>query len=290
MGTWTADDAGASRTSEAGQKDSDGEVRTDTLHLNVPADRLGLRLTMSMAANADAAKIKLLTVCFANTSSSLDSGGGDAKAYGMTVSVPEFSQMPYEHGQAQMPLGTPASVLDWVQTVRGTQFCSPTSLSMVLDYWSEKDSTADTSVPRAIAGVYDEAYEGTGNWAFNAAYAGSFEGMRAYVTRISSIGDLEGWIAAGIPVICSVSYHLLEGKPANGPDGHLVVLVGFTASGDPVFNDPGRSEAVRQVCKRADFLAAWGNSRHTVYLVYPEGSAVPASRFGQWLGTGPAGR
>jgi hypothetical protein len=103
----------------------------------------------------------------------------------------------------------------------------------------------------------------------------------AYVSRLSGIRDLEQWIEVGVPVGCSVDYTLLQGK--TGPKaGHLVVLIGFTETGDPVFNDPGWSKQVRQTYKRADFERAWVSSNRTVYLVYPKVMKTPAGG-GAWL-------
>jgi hypothetical protein len=87
-----------------------------------------------------------------------------------------------------------------------------------------------------------------------------------------------------VPVAISVAYNLLQGngKPAGG-DGHLLILVGFNAEGDPVFNDPGWSKQIRQTYKRANFERAWAASGRTVYLVYPEGRKLPKAADGCWI-------
>ncbi|MEQ1935977.1 MAG: C39 family peptidase, partial [Fimbriimonadaceae bacterium] len=126
-------------------------------------------------------------------------------------------------------------------------------------------------------------WDGTGNWAFNTAFAGSVPGIRAYVARLWNIEQLESWIAREIPVVCSVSYDLLKGKGQKGKsDGHLVVLVGFTAEGNPVFNDPGRN-AVRMTYNRQDFELAWRSSGNTCYMIYPKLYAPPENRERCWV-------
>jgi hypothetical protein len=55
----------------------------------------------------------------------------------------------------------------------------------------------------------------------------------------------------------------------------LVVLVGFTAEGDPIFNDPAKRDEVRRTYKRANFEKAWLYSDRAVYLVYPDGTRLP---------------
>jgi hypothetical protein len=154
---------------------------------------------------------------------------------------------------------------------------------MLLSFWSAQLGRRDLDhdVPEVAAGVDDPNWPGTGNWPFNMAFASTHPGMRAYVGRFSDISELEDWIDAGIPVAVSVSYGLLRGKTERG-NGHLVVCIGFTEEGDPVFNDPGRSQ-VRQIYKRADLARAWAESERTVYLVYPEGTKTPKDRYGHWI-------
>ena len=63
------------------------------------------------------------------------------------------------------------------------------------------------------------------------------------------------FVAAGIPLVASVSWGAgeLTGAPVSSSNGHLLVIVGFTADGDPVVNDPAAKTAggVRRVYDRA---------------------------------------
>jgi hypothetical protein len=97
---------------------------------------------------------------------------------------------------------------------------------------------------------------------------------------------LETWIAAGIPVIISAPWHLLQpGRPDTGA-GHLTVCIGFTETGDVVINDPAtnlqKGQHVRHIYTRENVINAWSKSKNTVYLVYPESTAVPADPFRHW--------
>jgi hypothetical protein len=134
--------------------------------------------------------------------------------------------------------------------------------------------------------VHDPEWPGTGNWAFNTAFAGGFPGLRAYVTRLSDVSELEDWVLAGVPLAVSVSYNLLRGEPREREDGHLVVVRGFTAAGDVVVNDPGTSREIRRVFARPNLARAWAASGHTVYVVHPVDQALPADRFGHWWSAG----
>ena len=138
--------------------------------------------------------------------------------------------------------------------------------------------------------VRDPNWPGTGNWPFNTAYAGSFSGLRACVTRFSDVSELEDWIARGIPVIVSVAYTVLKGAPPRaGPDGHIIVCVGFTQDGDVIVNDPGTRQQIRRVFPRQNLVKAWAQSHNVVYLIYPEASRLPPDRFGHWTVQEPTG-
>ena len=262
LGHWAADTAEQRRESVRGQKDEDGDVQTDTLVLKRPANRLQLRITFLGSNTRDVAKLKFLCLSFLNTKTPLPSRSPDRSAWGRTLAVPERSQLAYPGGR------------DW---------CSPTSVSMVMAYWAHvlKRPALDLEVPEVAAGVHDRNWPGTGNWPFNTAFVGSLPGMRAYVARLGDVADLETLVAAGVPSIASVSFDLLHGREQDQGNGHLVVCVGFTDHGDVVVNDPwarlDAGEKVRRVIPRQNFEKAWMRSRRTVYVIHPETWRAPQS-------------
>ncbi|MDW8308810.1 MAG: C39 family peptidase [Verrucomicrobiales bacterium] len=261
LGVWSADAKRHPRESVPGQKDADGDVDTDTLMLREPAERFQLRLTLG-GESAARPRIKFLGVCLTDTGARPAPLPPVRAARGKTLPVPERSQMLYENGDV---------------------LCSPTTLSMLLAWWSERLGRPELNrdVPEVAAGVFDPKWGGTGNWVFNTAYAGAFEGLRAYTARLSDVAELEAWIARGIPVGLSLCYNRLRGR-GNEPSGHLVVCVGFTQNGDVVVNDPGTRRNVRKTFPRANLIHAWAYKHNTVYLVYPPGARLPTDRFGHW--------
>lgn len=247
LARWSLGESGMS--SIKGQKDADGEVETDILKLRAKATGIQLRFRL-----AGELSLKRWSVSLRDSSAS-SSSSSHRTAWGKLIDVPQRSQMSYPNGNV---------------------LCSPTSVSMILAHWSKvrERPDLDRDVPEVQKGVYDPEWPGTGNWSFNVAFAGSIPGMRALAARLSGISELEKWISRGVPIATSVSYDLLKGKGKKGPDdGHLVVLVGFSADGEPLFNDPGRGSQVRQTYRRADFLAAWAASGNTVYLITPDDDA-----------------
>jgi Peptidase_C39 like family len=255
MGRWSANPVGGLRTSVNDQRDNFGRVETDTLVLAKPARKAQVRITLRGGADG----LKFLAASFANTHTATEERRSDQSAWGRTLEVPVRSQADYPEGV--------------------TKWCSPTSTTMLLAYWARelRRPELEFDVRATVAGVFDPGWDGTGNWAFNMAFAGAQPELRACVARLTDVTELEAWTARGFPAAVSVSYAMLKGgpRPESG-DGHLVVVCGFTAEGDVVVNDPGvRRERVRRVFPRADFVRAWERSHRTVYLVWPEGRAAP---------------
>lgn len=265
MGLWSDDTTHFPRESVRRQRDQDGSVKMDTLVLSNAVRKLQLRITAGGAGAQ--AMLKFLGLSFCNSTVPATALAPNRAAWGKVLEVPERRQAEYEGGGG---------------------WCSPTSLSMVLAYWSEQLHRPEWNhtVPETAQAISDGSRGDTGNWPFNTAYAGRYPGMRAYVTRLGDVAELEDWIAAGIPVIISVSSYLTNDR-TNGPDnGHLIVCVGFTDKGDVVVNDPGvsvrRNVRARRVYAREKVANAWKKSKNAVYLIYPESAKVPVNRFGHW--------
>lgn len=263
MGLWSEDTNQFPRESVEGQVDSDGVVWTDTLRLNALSYKAQLRITLASSGGNTKNNLKFLGVSFSNTKLRMSSQASRLTA-GHELKVIERSQNVYP---------------------RGSVLCSPTSMSMVLHYWSEQLNRPelDLDVPVIAEAVYDPVLDGTGNWSFNTAFAGQFPGMRAYVTRLNNLTEVEEWTARGVPVVLSVQWHLLKSGRRSSQSGHLVVCTGFTPEGDVIIHDPKTQPGntrVRQIYKRKNVAKAWwSKSRNAVYLIYPESLNFQEERF-----------
>jgi hypothetical protein len=175
----------------------------------------------------------------------------------------------------------------------GEAWCSPTSTSMVVSYWSQKTGTnydptpaeyswvtdalglshVDPWVDYTARAVYDYHYNGAGNWPFNAAYAAS-RGLVGDVTALHSLSEAEPYIRAGVPLVASVAWepNKLEGA-IKSTNGHLMVIGGFTANGTKVIAyDPAsdNDSLVRHEYDREQFEKAWiPASGGIVYVIRP---------------------
>lgn len=257
MGFWSA----AERHSVKDQADDFATVATDTIMMKRPGGKAQARITVSGGKVDD---LKYFSFCFADTKTKPEPLPANKKAWGKVVDVGVRSQLDYPEG--------------------AKNWCSPTSYSMILDYWSHKLDRPELSmpVPEVAHRVFDPMWPGTGNWPFNTALGGNFPGLRSYVTRLTDVSELEDWIEAGIPVATSVSYNRLKGLGKPG-SGHLIVCVGFDKDGDIIVNDPGtRKDNVRRTFSRALFREAWADSDNTVYIVHPEDAKIPTAKMSHW--------
>jgi hypothetical protein len=266
LGNWSPDNETFPRTSVRGQRDGISRVDTDTLALTQLAGAAQIRVTLG-GANGARPDLKFLGASFANTQVPPAVRPPHSAAWGKIIATPERSQHGYPGAKG---------------------WCSPASLSMLLAYWSEilNRPEMNLTVSQVAAMVYDDDFAGTGNWPFNAAFAGSFPRMRSFVARFDDLSEVEDWIAAGIPVVLSTRWDWLQsGRPIDS-EGHLIVCIGFTQTGDVVVNDPAahleRGQSVRHIYQREAVARAWTKSHQAVYLVYPENAKIPENRYGHW--------
>ncbi|GAA3800138.1 peptidase C39 family protein [Sphaerisporangium flaviroseum] len=283
MGRWAYGEADIQRTSLAGQSDADGTVSVDTFvaaagkAITAYQLRVTLHRTPGSTVTPRVRTLGAMASAVPERKTVPVSPGG--RAWGTELNVPRRSQNVHQGHYPEWDGG-------------GEAWCSPTSTTMVLGYWDKWPSAQDTSwvdpsdpdpeVDYAARYTYDHAYEGAGNWPFNTAYAGRY-GLDGFVTRLRSLTELERLIAAGIPVVTSQSFKASE-LPGAGysTNGHLMVVIGFTATGDVIANDPASpsNDAVRRVYPRANFENVWlrsSSSGGIAYVIRPPGHALPAT-------------
>ncbi|HSH79209.1 MAG TPA: peptidase C39 family protein [Herpetosiphonaceae bacterium] len=269
LGVWASETGTVQRHYVNAQGDADGFVAVDTLVLNgkkappATAFQLKVRLFQDRDRVANSSVVPTVHAMSVATSTTAVKPStlvpGNPALWNRYLEVPECSQMVYPDG--------------------GEVWCSPTSTSMVLGYWQNATGACEPRVRAAVNGVYDWLYDGHGNWPFNTAYVAE-QGFEAYVARFTSMAQAERWIAKGVPVVISFAWKKssLEGAAIPSSNGHLAVLVGFDAEGNPIVNDPAAaSDAdVQRTYNRAELESLWlEHSGGTVYLIYPQEHVVP---------------
>ena len=143
-------------------------------------------------------------------------------------------------------------------------WCTPAALAMLLAY---RDYPID--VPIVAREVFDARYGGTGNWAFNVAFAGTL-GFRAAVIHLRDLAHAHAFLVDDIPLALSIAWHTgaLPGAPLGASDGHLLVLRGIDENGDAVVNDPALP-GIATTYPRAAFERAWLGHGGIAFAIVP---------------------
>ena len=262
IGNYAFFDTDIVRTSVSPSAKPYGQVDTDTF-LTYPGFTIyayRLRVTLCRAPGTDASprvwQLAMLASAIPPRQTVSASALGTASRGGIELSVPQYSQHMHDGQHEQYDGG-------------GKSWCSPTSTQMVTDYWGmhpREEELAwlspdyqDPQVAYAARHTYDHRYQGTGNWAFNIAYASHF-GLDATIVQLPSMEHLERLVAQGIPVVTAQAFDEEEISGASYQTaGHLWVVTGFAKEGDVIVNDPASpsNPQVRQVFDRGQFENVW---------------------------------
>lgn len=240
-----------------------GRVSIDTLKLDKPADHYQARITLvSFDIDAKFARpaVRRLSVCYSGV-------------------VTDEKKREKILKDITAPMTQPSVADDWVRDLqvpfRGQGdsknpkairklICSPTSTSMVLQYYGIDRPTLENA-----AAIYDPQYDMYGNWGRAVARAGEL-GLDGYLDRFRSWDKVHRLIARGVPVIASIRYRKgeVKGLLLDSTKGHLIVIRGFRPDGNVIVNDPGRKDQGNGVIYPADELAkAWFNHGGVGYVI-----------------------
>jgi hypothetical protein len=278
MQIWASGDGDIHRTSVRGQGTSDGFIAIDTFIRDKKAPALdSYRLKVTLYRKAGSSATPSVRFLGAMTSAAFTYDTPSAFTGGFVdLEVPTLSQEVHAGHYPEYDGG-------------GEAWCSPTSTAMVLGFWNSGPTAAqlaafpgaahvDGQVDYAARYVYDWNYRGAGNWPNNTAYAATF-GLNGFVTRLRSLSEAQLFIEAGIPLVASINGRL-PGFTFGKTNGHLLVIRGFTATGDVITNDPAvfTDAEANKTYGRKDFEDVWlGGSAGIVYVIYPTSKTLPAT-------------
>ncbi|MFC7221100.1 peptidase C39 family protein [Streptomyces polyrhachis] len=267
MGRWAGGDADIKRTSLDGQGDGRSSVWTDTLAVDDAATGLRLasyqlRLTLHRRAGSGATPTVWRVGAMGSDVPDRFEVPATTAGVARELLVPRYSQTIHQGDYKEYDGG-------------GEAWCSPSSTEMIVEYWGrgptaedlawvdlqKKKKHQDPQVDHAARFTFDYQYSGCGNWPFNTAYAATYREMNGVVTRLNSLTEAEALVGAGIPLITSQSFTESELTGAGyGTSGHLMTVIGFTAEGDVIANDPANSPTdadVRKVYRRREWENIW---------------------------------
>ncbi|MEV6525708.1 C39 family peptidase [Longispora sp. NPDC051575] len=278
LARWSGDDSTVHPTSVPGQREATGRVSTDAWLAADGNEGLAWRLRVTLLRPAGTALSPTLGYLGAMVSALPAEPAGPSvpgPTVGRVLDVPSYSQRLHAGQYPHWDGG-------------GDSWCSPTSTSMVMRYWTDgpyehefawvEPDYVDRHVHHAVRHCFDYSYDGAGNWSFNTAYAARY-GLDAFVTRLRDLTEAEEFVAAGIPLVASIRVVAGELDGAGyTASGHLLVIAGFTAGGDVVCHDPAApdSASVRRVYRRAQLERAWlGASGGIVYVIHRPDAPLP---------------
>lgn len=286
LGHWSSGDAVVHRATVPGQSDEHGHVDADTFTAGargVAAYQLGAVLAREEGSATGVALRSVQAVASQVPEGAPPAVSGSGGAWGTVLDVAGRSQGAHTGHCPQWDGG-------------GEAWAGPACTAMLVEFFGRGPGAADLTwldpddpapqVDFAARHVYDYAYKGCGNWAFNAAYPARY-GLRGTVVRLPALTDVERLITAGLPVATTLSSRSSELSGAgHSTAGNIMVVRGFTASGDVVVNDPlaAADEGVRRIYPRAAFERVWlsgGGGGGVAYLLHPEGTALPPGAPGE---------
>jgi len=238
-----------------------------TKHVRVEMQRgcraRGFRVRVTSSGGAKLENLKALFGCLSNLNQFQINPPDKDMSHIVIHGVPRHSQMAIDHP-------------------RRKDFCSPTSTSVVVNYfmrsmYGEMPNMHDYIIDFADK-VHDQGPNIYGNWLFNVAQAyDSSNGDVFYrVERLNSFNDLYSYLVREIPIVVSV--RRLRGGATPYRNGHILVVVGYDAINKNVLCiDPAFRNAKLQLktYRLWDFLYAWGRSRNLSY--------IPMPTKGKWL-------
>ena len=152
--------------------------------------------------------------------------------------------------------------------------CSPTSTSMVMEFLGVNCTTVENAMA-----IYDPQYDMFGNWGRSVSRASEM-GLDGWLQRFRNWEQVKAFIAEGTPVITSIRFRpgQVKGFLYESTAGHLLVIRGFTSSGDVIVNDPANKEkGGGAVYPAAEFAKAWFDNGGVGYVIRKPASALPSA-------------
>lgn len=141
-----------------------------------------------------------------------------------------------------------------LDTQIGGSICSPTSVSMVLRSYNIKVDPLQFARDN-----YDTYWKQFGLWPRVVQNAVKY-GLNGAVTRYRTWSEAQKVLAAGGRICMSVSKPLYT--------GHLIMLAGFDAYGNPIVHDPAKSDGYAYVFDKTQLSQSWFNKGGVSYTFF----------------------
>jgi uncharacterized protein YvpB len=233
-----------------------GRVDVDVLKLQKPMRLARILIECSGRNNSKKMFLRRLALSFSND----NPNWRDYKKH-----HPQKMNTDYDTVKLSVPYITQRSVKE--NKLGGA--CSPTSVSMVLNYHDKGVIPSDI-----FWEAYDYQNEIIGNWPFN-VQAAFLNGLsKTWVDRHCGFDEIYEEIAEGKPVVISIKfgYDELPNSPFHETtEGHIVVVVGFAGPDTVICNDPAGHGVDDGIIKypRKELEKAWIGHTAVAYHLWP---------------------
>jgi hypothetical protein len=213
---------------------------------------------------------KFTVVCFTNESSQFIIDRINVCYSNISVDIRQYNNhYPSFNGIKEVSLAVPFRTQKSLPDSISGLTCSPTSLTMVLNYHGRGYSPLEVSEL-----VYDPNSEIYGNWLYNVQTAYILGMEKTWVGRHSSFCEFVPELLDGKPVIISIAfdYGKLTRSPVSETDGHLIVVRGFDKQGRVLVNDPAGYDVSDGICVYDfdELTRAWVGHGGIAYHIWPE--------------------
>lgn len=141
-----------------------------------------------------------------------------------------------------------------VDPIIGPDICSPTSTSMALRSYNIQVDPYQFALDN-----YDPYFEMFGIWPRAVQNAAEY-GMNGAVTRYRNWSDCYKVLANNGRIVMSIGAPLYT--------GHLVMLAGFTSTGNPIVHDPARTNGYSYVYNKSSISHSWFDKGGVGYTFY----------------------
>lgn len=130
-------------------------------------------------------------------------------------------------------------------------YCGPTTCRMVMAYYGINKGADEVALGRYGPGTPMYTPGNGSSWLGMSTALRHF-GLKTNLTNSHSLSQLRQTVGKGHPVIVSIRGNYGAGFTTAG---HITVVVGFTANGDPIINDSAGGK--RRTVPAATFLRCW---------------------------------
>jgi hypothetical protein len=233
-----------------------GTYNIDTLLLNSLAEAVSVRFDLvRSSADSPSPRIYLFALSYSNSTGNQQL----ARLFGVDRTAPVTA--------ARLDIPYYSQVVDrepWIGRI-----CSPCSVNMALARFGIKRDT------QAIAAeLYDPVSDAFGVW-HRSIQGASQEGIRGYITRFRTWGEVSQAIANGYVVCASVRFKAGEvddpmvkhGRRKKGTEGHLILITGINADGTVTVHDTASKDyGVNSSWRQEELAKAWFDKGGVAYV------------------------